>query len=310
MSTFANETNETNETNNGNDVIGLFRALSLDDSSEDKVSSNKTPITALTVLTASNDAHAQNEKKIFSGRTPSGVDGLKPLPSSRKLSRQTSIIGGLERESIGSIGSIGSIKSIKSIKSIDGGYKTDELVSPPITLQLPPSISQILYFSLDISQDGEKAIHLNNLFQSTIKTIDGEPFKKNDGFHSTILFVGGRQKDGITELLGKVGQSFTVEVSSIARNCNYIVLGINSIKDDSGDDIPYFGNPIKHLTVACREGFKPADSTSAFIDGNTQFFETPIIVSGTLNLITKGLGGGGGGGGGRGGGGRGGGGKK
>ena len=52
--------------------------------------------------------------------------------------------------------------------------------------------------------------------------------------------------------------------------------------------MPYYGNPIKYITVAMKEiHHKPVNSIIAFEHGDIHYFQHPYIVDGSLKIITK-----------------------
>lgn len=121
---------------------------------------------------------------------------------------------------------------------------------------------KILYFSLIVRDTAFILLLLKQFFEDE----KIELYKLNDYFHSTLLYVGGKENAHIDELLPFEGTKCTIIVNSIAKSDDFIVLGVSSITDENGSDVPYFGNPIKHITIGLNKTKKlsPVNSPSAF----------------------------------------------
>jgi hypothetical protein len=60
------------------------------------------------------------------------------------------------------------------------------------------------------------------------------------------------------------------------------------VKDDViSNNVPYYGNPIKHITYGVKKGCKPVNSPSAFKDGVTYTFEKPLKLNAKLEIVIK-----------------------
>ena len=121
---------------------------------------------------------------------------------------------------------------------------------------------KILYFSLIVRDTA--FIHF--LLKQFFKDEEIKLYKLNDYFHITLLYVGGKENADIDKLLPFEGTKCTIIVNSIAKSDDFIVLGVSSLFDSDGSDLPYYGNPIKHITIGMNKERKlsPVNSPSAF----------------------------------------------
>ena len=114
-------------------------------------------------------------------------------------------------------------------------------------------------------------------------------YKLNSNIHTTILYTGGKNDVRITELQPHFNSIININIKSFAISDNFIVAEI----EDLNPDIPYYGNPIKHITIGlkCKKSktFKllPMNSPSALCEGVIFPFEEPIIFNGILHPIMK-----------------------
>ena len=120
----------------------------------------------------------------------------------------------------------------------------------------------------------------NNENDKQIQTL----YKLNEKFHTTMLYLGGKKDVKALEFEPIVGSEINVKIISIAISNKFIVCGIEFM-DNS---IPYYGNPIKHITIGLKKTesnkFKlfPKDSPSAFDEGIKINLDKPFIVKGVL----------------------------
>ena len=108
----------------------------------------------------------------------------------------------------------------------------------------------------------------------------------NQEFHITLLYIGGREDVRVADFVDLVGKECTVLIDKIALSDKYCTLGVSSIQINE-ITIPYFGNPIKHVTIARKDGFKPVDSPSSFTDGVVTVFDKPEQLIGIIKDIKK-----------------------
>jgi hypothetical protein len=123
----------------------------------------------------------------------------------------------------------------------------------------------------------------------------------NEKLHITALYTGGKFHENAAKFAEFIGKDITIEIDSIAISSNFIVLGVTNfsyVKDDKNVDnvisnnvisnnVPYYGNPIKHITYGVKKGCKPVNSPSAFKDGVTYTFEKPYKLNAKLEIVTK-----------------------
>jgi hypothetical protein len=94
----------------------------------------------------------------------------------------------------------------------------------------------------------------------------------NPEFHITTLFTSGKPHEKTLELEEQVGKKVNVKINKLGISPNFIVLGIESIKFEDNKDAAYYGNPVKHITIALNKTGKkvlPKDSYTALSDGRT-----------------------------------------
>ena len=109
-------------------------------------------------------------------------------------------------------------------------------------------------------------------------------YKLNEKFHTTMLYLDGKKDSKALELEPYVDSQVVVLVKTVGISDKFIVCGIE-IKDKA---IPYYGNPIQHITVGLRKTesnkFKlfPKDSPTAFDEGIKIILENPIEITGKI----------------------------
>lgn len=139
--------------------------------------------------------------------------------------------------------------------------------------------SKIMYYSVSIQKNMWRKYYFLSDPQIS-RIIEKYPnIKLNSEFHSTLLFTNGKDNTKSLELIQLLNTLCLVTVKSIAISSDFIVLGVSSITDKNGNPIPYFGNPIMHITIAVRNGCKAKDSPSAFTEGvgHVHIFNKPKI---------------------------------
>jgi len=122
-------------------------------------------------------------------------------------------------------------------------------------------------------------------------------YKLNKDFHITLLYVGGK-KESLPDENGKTNFDKCIELENFLHSNVQIILEKISISEKfiaikvlSCDNIPYFGNPVIHITIGLKiskEKLKPADSPSVFDDmDRTDIFINEITLNGIVDKITK-----------------------
>ncbi len=152
------------------------------------------------------------------------------------------------------------------------------------------SFKDILYYSIVVCEESFNSIKTNPDIIKHTKKID-EDIKLNEKLHITALYTGGKFHDKAHEFAKFIGKDITIEVDTYAISSNFIVLGVANfsyVKDDSiSDDVPYYGNPIKHITYGVKKGCKPVNSPTAFKDGVRYTFEKPLKLNAKMEIVTK-----------------------
>jgi hypothetical protein len=111
-------------------------------------------------------------------------------------------------------------------------------------------------------------------------------FTANSEFHITTLFTGGKVHEKSADLESEMGKSVSVKINKLAVSGNFIVAGVESIKFSDGTDVSYFGNEIKHITIALNKTGKkvfPKDSYTALSDG--KIHEVDCVINGTTSKV-------------------------
>jgi hypothetical protein len=114
--------------------------------------------------------------------------------------------------------------------------------------------------------------------------------------HSTLIFAKGKPQEQIDIVGSVLGETYYIEVYNLAVSDRYMTLGVGGIKSWALEDIPYFGNEFKHLTLGFSNDtkFKPKDLTpvnspSAFSDGRVIEFPFPFWLPGTVTVQYAGV---------------------
>jgi hypothetical protein len=162
------------------------------------------------------------------------------------------------------------------------------------SLEEKEDFTNILYYSIQLSEESELEIKNNNEIFKHIDSIKDIQINKN--FHITALFTGGKFNNNAEKFNDFFNKNIKIEIKSYAVSNDFIVLSVDYIStilndDKSNDikmnDIPYFGNPIKHITYGVKKGCKPVNSPSAFKNGITYQFEKPLLLNGILEIVKK-----------------------
>ena len=157
------------------------------------------------------------------------------------------------------------------------------------------SFKDILYYSIVVCEESFNSIKTNPDIIKHVEILD-EDIKLNEKLHITALYTGGKFNDNAVEFAEFIGKDITIIVDSFAISSNFIVLGVvnfSYIKDEINEDdvisnnVPYYGNPIKHITYGVKKGCKPVNSPTAFKDGITYTFEKPLKLNAKLEVVTK-----------------------
>jgi hypothetical protein len=153
------------------------------------------------------------------------------------------------------------------------------------------SFKDILYYSIVVCDESFNTIKTN---PDIIKHVENlhEDIKLNEKLHITALYTGGKFHDKAIEFVEFIGKDIIVEVDTFAISSNFIVLGVTKfsyVKDEINADnnVPYYGNPIKHITYGVKKGCKPVNSPTAFKDGIKYTFEKPLKLNAKLEVVTK-----------------------
>ena len=151
------------------------------------------------------------------------------------------------------------------------------------------SFKDILYYSIVVCEESFNIIKTTPDIIKHTENVDKD-IKLNEKLHITALYTGGKFHENASKFAEFIGKDITIIVDSFAISSNFIVLGVANFsyaKDDINVDIPYYGNPIKHITYGVKKGFKPVNSPSAFKDGVTHTFEKPYKLNAKLEVVTK-----------------------
>jgi hypothetical protein len=101
-------------------------------------------------------------------------------------------------------------------------------------------------------------VYFNRLYQ-----INGE-------FHITTLYTGGKPHEKSSLMDSQSGKKVLVQVYRLGVSDDFLTLGVSEIKFESGEDIEYYGNDVKHITFALSKSTKkvlPKDSYTALETG-------------------------------------------
>jgi hypothetical protein len=149
--------------------------------------------------------------------------------------------------------------------------------------------TNILYYSIQLSEESELEIK-NNI--EILKHIDSiKDIQINKHFHITALFTGGKFDNNAEKFNDFLNKNIKIEIKSYSVSNDFIVLSVGDLSttsdDIKSDNIPYFGNPIKHITYGVKKGCKPVNSPTAFKNGVTYQFEKPLLLNGLLEIVKK-----------------------
>jgi len=150
-----------------------------------------------------------------------------------------------------------------------------------VTIEVQPLLaSDILYVSLKLNKD---------LINEIIDLFNLSKYDIQDEFHTTLLYTGGKENPNLDSLRPFFDTSCNIQVDKIAISSRFITLGVTKIIDNDNNEIPYFGNEIKHITIGKKKGMKllPKDSPSSFSDGKIMIFKDIYIISGIIKLVLK-----------------------
>jgi|688.fasta_scaffold948928_2 hypothetical protein len=112
---------------------------------------------------------------------------------------------------------------------------------------------------------------------------DDKLYTLNSEFHITTLFTGGKFHEKSAELDTYIGKKVSVKINKLGISNDFIVLGIEYIKMDEETECPYYGNPVKHITIALNKTGKkvfPKDSYTALEQSS---FDLDIIIYGIFS---------------------------
>jgi len=161
--------------------------------------------------------------------------------------------------------------------------------------QVELSFKDILYYSIVVCEESFNTIKTNPDIIKHTEKLDKD-IKINEKLHITALYTGCKFHENSSKFTEFIGKDITIEVDSIAISSNFIVLGVTNfsyVKDDKklddviSNNIPYYGNPIKHITYGVKKGCKPVNSPTAFKDGIKYTFEKPLKLNAKLEVVTK-----------------------
>lgn len=114
-------------------------------------------------------------------------------------------------------------------------------------------------------------------------------FTTNTEFHITTLFTGGKVHEKSQDLEAEINKKVYVKVNKLAISENFITLGVESIKFNDGKDITYYGNDVKHITIALNKTGKkkvfPKDSYTALTNG--KIYDIDYTFHGKTNKVTQ-----------------------
>jgi hypothetical protein len=125
-----------------------------------------------------------------------------------------------------------------------------------------------IYFSLKFLSEEVLALLLSILKEICPNYL--EKYEIQSEFHITVLFIK-KETEPIFSLVDLLGKKYTATIVSIGISEDFIVLGVSNINDEDGNDMPYYGNPIKHITIGKRKNkeLQPANSYHALYEKNS-----------------------------------------
>lgn len=165
-----------------------------------------------------------------------------------------------------------------------------DLIFSELSISKPKK--KILYYSLKIDEDLSKL----PLFKTDniVEHFNEEKFNFNKEFHITVLYTGGKSNENSLILDDLLDKTYNIHVDRIAISKNYVTFGVCLIQNENNLlDIPYFGNEIKHITLAITKdkdakgkNYKPVNSPSAFSEGHVINFDEHLIFKSILKTVT------------------------
>ena len=141
-----------------------------------------------------------------------------------------------------------------------------------------------------ITQDMNKAsiseLHNVTITDNVLTDSETRNYKLNTKFHTTLLYTGGKEHEHEDKFVDFIDNEYTVEIKRIGYSEDFIVLGV-----DFQNDIPYYGNEIKHITIGMRQldGKKlfPKNSPNAFTDGHTIVLDQTVLVTAKILKVLQ-----------------------
>lgn len=88
-----------------------------------------------------------------------------------------------------------------------------------------------------------------------------EKYEIQSEFHITVLFIK-KDTEQLFLLVDLIGKEYTATIDRLGISNDFIVLGVSNIKDKDNNDMPYYGNSIKHITIGKKKGKKLASLNS------------------------------------------------
>lgn len=131
-------------------------------------------------------------------------------------------------------------------------------------------------------------VFIDKMEEGTNFIIQGDVlYTANSEFHITTLFTSGKSHEKSSEMESSVGKKTVIKLNKLAISHNFIVFGVESIKYKDGEDVPYYGNPVKHITIALNKTGKkvfPKDSYTALTDGIV--YDLDYSITGVCGKVT------------------------
>jgi hypothetical protein len=167
-----------------------------------------------------------------------------------------------------------------------------------LTIQ-SPNFESILYYELKVDKkDYDKIIELvmttldlkrDLNYKEFVVTNNTSKYKVNDEFHITVLYTGCK-KDDRSEILNKyINNQYELKIEKIGINEQFICIGVNF-----SDDIPYYGNLVKHITFGLNKYTQfenkvlPKDSYLALSNDNdkntVKILDKPVVINATFGV--------------------------
>jgi len=137
--------------------------------------------------------------------------------------------------------------------------------------------SKILYISLKFVRTSIlNILRIFNLSEHDVQ----------EQFHITLLYTGGKDNEHLVQLIPLFDNTYDIEINRIAISDKFVVLGV-----DWKDDIPYYGNETRHITIGksnvIKQRLLPKDSPTAFTDGIVMTFDKPYLIKGIIEPVFK-----------------------